>query len=104
MARAIIDFSHAVGLTVIAVGVETLAQCDILRELGCDQGQGFWWARSTEPAGVVAFGRDRPPASSLSSTLARLPRASARPRRARTTGRGRRPPRETSTGTAETGT
>jgi diguanylate cyclase (GGDEF)-like protein/PAS domain S-box-containing protein len=104
MARAITDFSHAVGLTVIAVGVETLAQSDILRELGCDQGQGFWWARSTEPAGVVAFGRDRPPASSLSSTLARLPRASARPRRARTTGRGRRPPRETSTGTAGTGT
>jgi diguanylate cyclase (GGDEF)-like protein/PAS domain S-box-containing protein len=103
MARAITEFSHAVGLTVVGVGVETLAQYDILRELGCDQGQGFWWARSTEPAGIVAFGRDRPAASSL-STLARLPRPAGRPRRSRTAGRGRRPPRETSTGAAETGT
>jgi EAL domain-containing protein (putative c-di-GMP-specific phosphodiesterase class I) len=33
--------AHAVDLTVVAEGVETPAQLEKLRELGCDQAQGY---------------------------------------------------------------
>jgi diguanylate cyclase (GGDEF)-like protein/PAS domain S-box-containing protein len=38
---AIIDLAHALGLSVVAEGVETEQQLAILRELGCDVAQGF---------------------------------------------------------------
>lgn len=42
---AVIKLAHALGLEVVAEGVETQAQQDILRELGCDQLQGFLYAK-----------------------------------------------------------
>ena len=36
---------HALGLRLVAEGVEDLMTADRLRELGCDTGQGFLWAR-----------------------------------------------------------
>ena len=42
---AVIKLSHALGLEVVAEGVETSGQQDILRELGCDQLQGFLYAK-----------------------------------------------------------
>lgn len=42
---AVIKLSHALGLTVVAEGVETQPQLDILRRLGCDELQGFLFAR-----------------------------------------------------------
>ncbi len=39
-----IDVGHALDLTVTAEGVETSGQRDILRELGCDQAQGFLYS------------------------------------------------------------
>jgi diguanylate cyclase (GGDEF)-like protein/PAS domain S-box-containing protein len=38
---SIVAMAHAVNLTVVAEGVETEAQVRILRELGCDQAQGY---------------------------------------------------------------
>ena len=43
--KAVIKLSHALGLEVVAEGVETKGQQDILRELGCDQLQGFLYAK-----------------------------------------------------------
>jgi diguanylate cyclase (GGDEF)-like protein/PAS domain S-box-containing protein len=40
--RSVIDMSHALGMTVVAEGVEREGQAHVLRELGCDQVQGFW--------------------------------------------------------------
>ena len=43
--RAAIELGNALGVTVIAEGIETRAQLDTLRELGCPLGQGFLFAR-----------------------------------------------------------
>ena len=42
---AIISLSRALGLRVVAEGVETRRQLDELRRLGCDRAQGFMFAR-----------------------------------------------------------
>jgi diguanylate cyclase (GGDEF)-like protein/PAS domain S-box-containing protein len=50
--KATIDMAHAVGLTVVAEGVETSEQEDCLRELGCDRAQGYLYARP-QPAEAI---------------------------------------------------
>jgi len=41
--RGVIDLAHALGLRVVAGGVEKPAQLAVLLSLGCDLGQGFLW-------------------------------------------------------------
>ncbi|MGH8679407.1 MAG: EAL domain-containing protein, partial [Burkholderiales bacterium] len=43
--EAIISVAHTLGMRIVAEGVETEAQRDILRELGCDEMQGYLIAR-----------------------------------------------------------
>lgn len=43
--RAVIDLAHAFGLRCVAEGVETAAHLQMLRQMGCDFGQGFGIAR-----------------------------------------------------------
>ena len=45
LTTAIIAMAHSLGITVVAEGIETEGQYQILRERGCDQGQGFWFGR-----------------------------------------------------------
>jgi EAL domain-containing protein (putative c-di-GMP-specific phosphodiesterase class I) len=40
-----VDLAHAVGLSVVAEGVETEAQRDRLRRMGCDQAQGYLFSK-----------------------------------------------------------
>ncbi len=49
---AIISLARALGLRVVAEGVETRRQLDELRRLGCDRGQGFMFARP-RPAALL---------------------------------------------------
>ncbi|MEY7971786.1 EAL domain-containing protein [Saccharomonospora xinjiangensis] len=43
--KGIVTMAHSMGLTVIAEGTENERQVAILRELGCDQAQGFHFGR-----------------------------------------------------------
>ena len=49
--EAIIAMAHSLGLTVIAEGVETPQQLDMLKERQCDKGQGFLFAKPLDPQG-----------------------------------------------------
>jgi diguanylate cyclase (GGDEF)-like protein/PAS domain S-box-containing protein len=49
---AIVGLSHALGLTVVAEGVETKTQLDSLHSLGCDRAQGFLFATPDEPQAI----------------------------------------------------
>jgi diguanylate cyclase (GGDEF)-like protein len=46
---AVISLSHALGLRTVAEGIETIAQVDRLRALGCDLAQGFYFAKPGPP-------------------------------------------------------
>jgi EAL domain-containing protein (putative c-di-GMP-specific phosphodiesterase class I)/GGDEF domain-containing protein len=50
--QAIIRFARALGMEVIAEGVESGVEADCLREWGCHHAQGFFFGR---PAGAKAF-------------------------------------------------
>lgn len=43
--RAVVEHAHAVGIRIIAKSVETAEQADVLKSLGCDQLQGFFFGR-----------------------------------------------------------
>ena len=43
--RAIISLAHAIGLEVVAEGVASQRQLELLREMGCDLAQGFIFSR-----------------------------------------------------------
>jgi diguanylate cyclase (GGDEF)-like protein/PAS domain S-box-containing protein len=45
MVRAIIAMARALGLRIVTEGVENQAQVQILRQLGCDDVQGFYYGR-----------------------------------------------------------
>jgi diguanylate cyclase (GGDEF)-like protein/PAS domain S-box-containing protein len=47
MVEATLALSHRLGLQSIAEGIETEAQRERLRDLGCEQGQGFLFAKPT---------------------------------------------------------
>ena len=43
--RLIAGLAKTVGLKVVAEGIETREQLDMLREIGCDRGQGYYFAK-----------------------------------------------------------
>jgi diguanylate cyclase (GGDEF)-like protein len=51
--RAIISLAHSLNLKVVAEGVETPDQLAFLKDLGCDQYQGFHFSAALKPADFV---------------------------------------------------
>lgn len=54
---SLIDLARSIGRTVVVEGVETSAQADFVREVGCVWQQGFYWGR---PTPVVRRGSGAP--------------------------------------------
>lgn len=49
--EAIVALAHRLGMGVIAEGITSQAQCDLLRSVGCDGGQGYWLGEPLDQAG-----------------------------------------------------
>lgn len=62
---AVIQLAHALGLRVVAEGVETAGQCDILLGLGCDELQGFYFAKPMTADTLQAWAEGRKPANTV---------------------------------------
>jgi len=57
--RAIIGLGHTLGLRVVAEGVETRQEVDILFEEGCDEFQGYFYAKPMPAHELAAWSRSR---------------------------------------------
>jgi EAL domain-containing protein (putative c-di-GMP-specific phosphodiesterase class I) len=53
---AVVHLAHALGLRVVAEGVETPEQHAILVEMGCDELQGFYFARPMSAQALASAG------------------------------------------------
>jgi EAL domain-containing protein (putative c-di-GMP-specific phosphodiesterase class I) len=62
LVRGLIDIGHALGLTVVAEGVETKEAWSILADWGCDYAQGFYVASPRPASELVAWLDSRWPA------------------------------------------
>jgi EAL domain-containing protein (putative c-di-GMP-specific phosphodiesterase class I) len=60
LSQAIIAMAHKLGIQVIAQGVETQEQADLLRAAGCDYAQGYLFARPMDAASFDAYLRSHP--------------------------------------------
>lgn len=58
--RAITGLCQGLGKEVVAEGVETNEQCQLLAGIGCDTGQGFLFGRAVGPEEVPQLLRSRP--------------------------------------------
>ena len=56
---AVVGLGHAMGLAVVAEGVETLAQAEGLRLLGCPLAQGYLYGRPMPPEQLATWTRQR---------------------------------------------
>jgi EAL domain-containing protein (putative c-di-GMP-specific phosphodiesterase class I) len=54
LVRATIELGHALGLRIVAEGIEDLETLELLSELGCDLGQGYFIG-VPKPADHLAF-------------------------------------------------
>jgi len=58
IARAASELGHELGLHVVAEGVETAAEWDLVRAIGCDSVQGYYIARPMRPEALLDWARN----------------------------------------------
>ena len=71
--RLIIMLAHHMGLKVVAEGVETRAQVDLLKDLGCERAQGYFFSKPVDPATIqqlLTANRTQAPAAPRSRATA----------------------------------
>lgn len=55
LCKAMVDLAKALGMSVIAEGIETAKQAEVLRELGCDMGQGYYYSQPVPIEEAIAL-------------------------------------------------
>jgi len=53
--RTVVDLARILELETTAEGIESEAQADLLRDVGCEVGQGYWFARPLPPQEIPGF-------------------------------------------------
>lgn len=53
--RAIVDVAHSLGMEVVAEGIETQEQLDLLKALGCDYGQGYFFSKPLDADSLIDY-------------------------------------------------
>ena len=76
------DLGHHLGMAVVAEGVEDELTWELLKGLGCDAGQGFYFSRPLEPVALRRWIRESPWGASVAVLQRPLPapRTGTRPR------------------------
>lgn len=55
LVKAIIAMAHGLDMKIVGEGTETLAQCDLLKNYGCDVAQGYYYSKPLPPAEFLTF-------------------------------------------------
>ena len=55
LVKSIIGLAHNMGIRVIAEGIESEREAKVLKELGCEEGQGYWFAKPMPLNEAVKF-------------------------------------------------
>ncbi|MDX6749797.1 EAL domain-containing protein [Geminicoccaceae bacterium 1502E] len=83
--HTIIALGATLDLATLAEGIETRAQCDMLRDLGCPWGQGYHFARPMPAADFLVWAQERarrdrpaPPGGDGQTSMTSLPKWPAR--------------------------
>jgi EAL domain-containing protein (putative c-di-GMP-specific phosphodiesterase class I) len=61
LCRSMIHMAHELGMKVVAEGVESAEQRDLLIQAGCDFGQGYLFAHPLTPLQLEDLLREPPP-------------------------------------------
>jgi EAL domain-containing protein (putative c-di-GMP-specific phosphodiesterase class I) len=64
LCEAIIVMAHKLGIKVVAEGIETEEQCELLTAAGCDYGQGYLFSH---PLAAAEFWQRKSPVFSISN-------------------------------------
>jgi predicted signal transduction protein with EAL and GGDEF domain len=67
LCRSVVSICQGLGLTVIAEGVESTGQAEVLARLGCELGQGYLYGRPAPPGHHQELVDQRTPAGVLSA-------------------------------------
>lgn len=55
LVKAIIDLSHDLKIEVVAEGVETLEEVQVLKSYNCDRLQGYYYSKAVTPAQIISY-------------------------------------------------
>jgi diguanylate cyclase (GGDEF)-like protein len=72
LVQAMIDLGGTLGLRVVAEGIETPDQLDFLRTIGCEQGQGYLFAKPLGAPELERFLREKGRAGAIEPSIAKV--------------------------------